>query len=268
MVFQKTHVLDALRPGTAAFSLACGEPGQAVPPFATEGAASHATPEARSPRATPPRSVWRRARGVGGVLYSRVVPRSRATSTSRRWRHVPRRRRDAPGGDGARRAPRRPSRTFSRRGHPRHAPPPFIRLPAARVALRARVLRYVRVPRRHVLAPAAGSATRPASLCEDGVASLKPDGANACLVLDDQVALVPAPPTVFLYWRGTEGRPRVRDATRRRLGPASDLERKDLGVFPASQSLSDFAPAFPLRGPLRCVLCRGGRTGGALLAHG
>ena len=29
-------------------------------------------------------------------------------------------------------------------------------------------------------------------LCEDGPASLKPDGANACLVLDDQVALVPA----------------------------------------------------------------------------
>ena len=44
---------------------------------------------------------------------------------------------------------------------------------------------------------------------------------------------------VFLYRaRHSEGRPRVRDATRRRLGPASDLERKDLGVFPASFSHS------------------------------
>ena len=40
---------------------------------------------------------------------------------------------------------------------------------------------------------------------------------------------------VFLWRpRHSEARPRVRDATRRRLGPAPDLERKDLGVFPAS----------------------------------
>ena len=44
----KTHVLDALEArGTAYEAFACGEPGQAVPPFATEVAASHATPEAR-----------------------------------------------------------------------------------------------------------------------------------------------------------------------------------------------------------------------------
>ena len=42
-------------------------------------------------------------------------------------------------------------------------------------------------------------------LCEDGVASLKPDGANACLVLDDQVALVPAcaADAFFFSGRGT-----------------------------------------------------------------
>ena len=44
----KTHVLDALEArGTAYEAFACGEPGQAVPSFATEVAASHATPEAR-----------------------------------------------------------------------------------------------------------------------------------------------------------------------------------------------------------------------------
>ena len=44
----KAHVLDALEArGTAYEAFACGEPGQAVPSFATEVAASHATPEAR-----------------------------------------------------------------------------------------------------------------------------------------------------------------------------------------------------------------------------
>ena len=118
----KTYVLDALEArGTAYEAFACGEPGQAVPPFATEVAASHATPEARLAAcyAAAVGKAAPRPRCSCGVLYSlRVV---------RVGHRVPRPRRvdgatchavDAMphAGDGARRAPRRPSRTFSRRG--------------------------------------------------------------------------------------------------------------------------------------------------------
>ena len=73
----KTHVLDALEArGTAYEAFACGEPGQAVPPFATEVAASHATPEARLAAcyAAAVGKAAPRPRCSCGVLYSlRVV---------------------------------------------------------------------------------------------------------------------------------------------------------------------------------------------------
>ena len=59
-------------------------------------------------------------------------------------------------------------------------------------------------------------------LCEDGVASLKPDGANACLVLDDQVALVPACAADAFFFTG-RGTPRGAHECETQPEDASDL---------------------------------------------
>ena len=104
----KTHVLDALEArGTAYEAFACGEPGQVFPSFATAVAASHATPEARL-----------------AACYAAAI---REAQSPRRW------------------GPPHASSPFThflktRPDHLWHAPPPILsRLPAARVALRARV---------------------------------------------------------------------------------------------------------------------------------
>ena len=185
-----------------------------------------------------PRRVLRRRGRQGGAapavllrrpLFSSRCSRwaSRATSTSRRWRHVPRRRRDAP---RRRWGPPRASAPFThflktRPDHLWHAPPPILsRLPAARVALRARVLvGHVRVSSDAMSWHGCGlrdGDLRP--LCEDGVASLKPDGANACLVLDDQVALVPACAADAFFFTG-RGTPRGAHECETQPEDASDL---------------------------------------------
>ena len=189
----KTHVLDALEArGTAYEAFACGEPGQAVPPFATEVAASHATPEARL-----------------AACYAAAVGKAQSP---RRW------------------GPPRASAPFThflktRPDHLWHAPPPLLsRLPAARVALRARVLvGHVRVSSDAMSWHGCGlrdGDLRP--LCEDGPASLKPDGANACLVLDDQVALVPACAADAFFFGG-RGTPRRAHECETQPEGASDL---------------------------------------------
>ena len=190
----KTHVLDALEArGTAYEAFACGEPGQAVPPFATEVAASHATPEARL-----------------AACYAAAV--GKAAPRPRRW------------------GPPRASSPFThflktRPDHLWHAPPPILsRLPAARVALRARVLvGHVRVSSDAMSWHGCGlrdGDLRP--LCEHGVASLKPDGANACLILDDQVALVPACAADAFFFSG-RGTPRGAHECETQPEDASDL---------------------------------------------
>ena len=190
----KTHVLDALEArGTAYEAFACGEPGQAVPPFATEVAASHATPEARL-----------------AACYAAAV--GKAAPRPRRW------------------GPPRASSPFThflktRPDHLWHAPPPLLsRLPDAHVALRARVLvGHVRVSSDAMSWHGCGlrdGDLRP--LCEHGVASLKPDGANACLILDDQVALVPACAADAFFFSG-RGTPRGAHECETQPEDASDL---------------------------------------------
>ena len=189
----KTHVLDALEArGTAYEAFACGEPGQAVPSFATEVAASHATPEARL-----------------AACYAAAI---RKAQSPRRW--------GPPGASS-------PFTHFlkTRPDHLWHAPPPILsRLPAARVALRARVLvGHVRVSSDAMSWHGCGlrdGDLRP--LCEDGPASLKPDGANACLVLDDQVALVPACAADAFFFGG-RGTPRRAHECETQREDASDL---------------------------------------------
>ena len=190
----KTHVLDALEArGTAYEAFACGEPGQVFPPFATEVAASHATPEARL-----------------AACYAAAV--GKAEARPRRW------------------GPPRASAPFThflktRPDHLWHAPPPILsRLPDAHVALRARVLvGHVRVSSDAMSWHGCGlrdGDLRP--LCEDGPASLKPDGANACLILDDQVALVPACAADAFFFSG-RGTPRGAHECETQPEDASDL---------------------------------------------
>lgn len=59
-------------------------------------------------------------------------------------------------------------------------------------------------------------------LCEHGVASLKANGANACLVLDDQVALVPACAAAAFFFSG-RGTPRRAHECETQPEDASDL---------------------------------------------
>jgi hypothetical protein len=190
----KTHVLDALEArGTAYEAFACGEPGQVFPPFATAVAASHATPEARL-----------------AACYAAAV--GKAAPRPRRW------------------GPPCASAPFThflktRPDHLWHAPPPLLsRLPGAHVALRARVLvGHVRVSSDAMSWHGCGlrdGDLRP--LCEDGPASLKPDGANACLVLDDQVALVPACAADAFFFSG-RGTPRRAHECETQPEGASDL---------------------------------------------
>ena len=153
----------------------------------------------------------------------------------------------------------------TRPDHLWHAPPPILsRLPAAHVALRARVLvGHVRVSSDAMSWHGCGlrdGDLRP--LCEDGPASLKPDGANACLVLDDQVALVPACAADAFFFGG-RGTPRRAHECETQPEGASDLRL----TWNEKTSVSFPRPfvTLGLCGPLRCVLCRGGRTGGALL---
>ena len=113
----------------------------------------------------------------------------------------------------------------TRPDHLWHAPPPILsRLPAAHVALRARVLvGHVRVSSDAMSWHGCGlrdGDLRP--LCEDGPASLKPDGANACLVLDDQVALVPACAADAFFFGG-RGTPRRAHECETQPESASDL---------------------------------------------
>ena len=115
----KAHVLDALEArGTAYEAFACGEPGQAVPSFATEVAASHATPEARLAACYAAAVRLRRpSLFCPSVCYSGPSParHRRDAPIDAALRRSARRRRAR--GGGARRAPRpRPSRTSSRRG--------------------------------------------------------------------------------------------------------------------------------------------------------
>ena len=121
----KTHVLDALEArGTAYEAFACGEPGQAVPSFATEVAASHATPEARlaacyaaavrlrrpSLFCLPCATRVRPQHAIDATLDARLRATDPQHAIDATLRRSPRRRRAR--GDGARRAPRpRPSRT-------------------------------------------------------------------------------------------------------------------------------------------------------------
>ena len=113
----------------------------------------------------------------------------------------------------------------TRPDHLWHAPPPILsRLPDAHVALRARVLvGHVRVSSDAMSWHGCGlrdGDLRP--LCEHGVASLKPDGANACLVLDDQVALVPACAADAFFFGG-RGTPRRAHECETQPEDASDL---------------------------------------------
>ena len=113
----------------------------------------------------------------------------------------------------------------TRPDHLWHAPPPILsRLPDAHVALRARVLvGHVRVSSDAMSWHGCGlrdGDLRP--LCEDGPASLKPDGANACLVLDDQVALVPACAADAFFFGG-RGTPRRAHECETHPEGASDL---------------------------------------------
>ena len=126
----KAHVLDALEArGTAYEAFACGEPGQAVPSFATEVAASHATPEARLAACYAAAVRLRRPslfcpsvcysgpsqHAIDATLDARLRATDPQHAIDATLRRSARRRRAR--GDGARRAPRRPlSRTSSRRG--------------------------------------------------------------------------------------------------------------------------------------------------------
>ena len=216
----KTHVLDALEArGTAYEAFACGEPGQAVPSFATEVAASHATPEARL-----------------AACYAAAV--GKAAPRPRRW------------------GPPRASAPFThflktRPDHLWHAPPPLLsRLPDAHVALRARVLvGHVRVSSDAMSWHGCGlrdGDLRP--LCEHGVASLKPDGANACLILDDQVALVPACAADAFFFSG-RGTPRGAHECETQPEGASDLRL----TWNEKTSVSFPRPFFDLFSGLRLV---------------
>ena len=132
----KAHVLDALEArGTAYEAFACGEPGQAVPSFATEVAASHATPEARLAACYAAAVRLRRpSLFCPSVCYSgpsqhaidaTLDARLRATDPQHAIDTTPRRsarRRRARGG-GARRAPPRPSSTRCCRRRAAHPPP-------------------------------------------------------------------------------------------------------------------------------------------------
>ena len=237
----KTHVLDALEArGTAYEAFACGEPGQAVPSFATEVAASHATPEARLAACYAAAVRLRRpSLFCPSVCYSGPSPARHRRDTRREAesdRPPARHRRDAAQVGKAAPRPRRwgPPRASpppfthflkTRPDHLWHAPPPILsRLPDAHVALRARVLvGHVRVSSDAMSWHGCGlrdGDLRP--LCEDGPASLKPDGANACLVLDDQVALVPACAADAFFFGG-RGTPRRAHECKTQPEGASDL---------------------------------------------
>jgi len=95
-------------------------------------------------------------------------------------------------------------------------------------------------------------------LCEHGVASLKANGANACLVLDDQVALVPACAAAAFFFSG-RGTPRRAHECETQPEDASDLRL----TWNASISVSFPRPFFDLFSVLRLVtlgLCAGVST--------
>ncbi len=273
----KAHVLDALEArGTAYEAFACGEPGQAVPSFATEVAASHATPEARLAACYAAAVRLRRpSLFCPSVCYSGPSPPRHRRDTRREAesdRPPARHRRDAAQvGKAAPRArrwgpPRASPPPFThflktRPDHLWHAPPPILsRLPAAHVALRARVLvGHVRVSSDAMSWHGCGlrdGDLRP--LCEDGPASLKPDGANACLVLDDQVALVPACAADAFFFGG-RGTPRRAHECETQPEGASDLRL----TWNEKTSVSFPRPFFDLFSGLRLVtlgLCAGVST--------
>ena len=149
----------------------------------------------------------------------------------------------------------------TRPDHLWHAPPPILsRLPDAHVALRARVLvGHVRVSSDAMSWHGCGlrdGDLRP--LCEDGPASLKPDGANACLVLDDQVALVPACAADAFFFSG-RGTPRGAHECETQPEDASDLRL----TWNEKTSVSFPRPFFDLFSGLRLVtlgLCTGVST--------